>query len=83
MNSCFKYGMLSLVNVKLSVTTITLSGTVVPVLCALGDYMLFGEVVLVRHFVGCSLILLGLAINANMISSAQFYPCLKHNAMNL
>lgn len=61
MNSCFKYAMLSIVNVKLSVSTITLSGTLVPVLCAVGDYLMFGEVVLFRHYVGCALILLGLA----------------------
>ena len=61
MNSCFKYAMLSTVNMKLSVSTITLSGTLVPVLCAVGDYLIFGDTVLYRHYLGGALILLGLA----------------------
>ena len=64
MNSCVKYGLLAYCNRQLPVSTITLSGTVVPALCAGGDYLLFGEVLLPRHLAGCTLILAGLLINS-------------------
>lgn len=63
MNSVFKYGMLSVCNRELDVSTLTLWSTLIPILTAAGDFVFFGEQLHMRHVVGFACVCIGLAIN--------------------